>query len=59
MSQRPRRTISKPNLDLEQDGAFVIDAKVRAPWNGELLHAVVIKQLNSNFYRMTYPLSDR
>ena len=48
MSQRPRRTISKPNLDLEQDWAFAIDAKVLAPWNGELLHSVVIKQLNSN-----------
>ena len=59
MSQRPRRTISKPNLDLEQDWAFAIDAKVLAPLNGELLHSVVIKQLNSNFNRMTYPLSDR
>ena len=59
MSQRPRRTVSKPNLDLEQDLAFAIDAKVLAPWNGELLHAVVIKQLNSNFYRKTYPLSYR
>ena len=57
MSQR--RTISKPNLDLEQDWAFAIDAKVLAPWNGKLLHVVEFKQLNSNFYRMTYPLSNR
>ena len=59
MSQRPRRTNSKPNLDLEQDWAFAIDAKVLAPWNGDILRSVVIKQLNSNFNRMMYPLSDR
>ena len=54
MSERPRRKRSKLNLDLKQDWVFAIDAKVLGPWNGELLHAVVIKQLNSNLYRIRY-----
>ena len=29
MSQRPRRTIYKPNLDLEQHWAFAIDANCK------------------------------